>query len=152
MAAELIKEAIARSGDSPYVFPSPSGDGPIIAHAATRPLTRARSRSLGHILIAETRKVQARLSVEIEDNAFEATLRRIIDSSSVVEHIAVLDGLLGEAGDAYQITNAEVQDIDGDGELLFAWEQRAKQLFRAVLGEGEAVGHVHHANGHTRLP
>ncbi len=109
-------------------------------------------REAWNIVIAETRKAQRRLSIEIEDEGFEKTLRRIIEDGSPIEHVAILDGLLGEAGDAYQITSAEVADIDGPGELLAAWLVRAKTLFRAVLKEGPAVGHVHAANGHTRLP
>ncbi len=38
LAMSLIGDAIARFGDSPYVFPLPSGTGPITAHAATRAL------------------------------------------------------------------------------------------------------------------
>jgi hypothetical protein len=111
----------------------------------------ALEREAWGIIIAETRKVQAALSIEIEDNGFETTIRRIIEDGTTLEHVAVLDGLLGEAGDAYQITAAEVQDIDGDGALIAAWEARAKTFLRAVLKEGPTAGHVHHANGHTRL-
>ncbi len=66
----------------------------------------------------------------------------------------MLDGLLGEAGDSHQISARELQDVNADGtpgELLTAWEQRAKQLFRAALKEGEPAGNVQHANGHSVL-
>ena len=98
------------------------------------------------------RKFQTELSIEIEDEGVEAVVRRIIDSGSPIEHVALLDGLFGPAGDAYQITAAEIADIDGDGTLIAAFEARAKTFLRAVLGEGETAGHVHHANGHTRAP
>ena len=42
LSVQLLEDAIAASGDSPYVFPSPTGDGPITAHAATRAISRAR--------------------------------------------------------------------------------------------------------------
>jgi hypothetical protein len=116
-----------------------------------RPDARAAAleREAWGIIAAEARKIQAKLSVEIEDEGFNAVVRRIIDSGSPMEHVAMLDGgILGPAGDGYQITAAEVQDIDGPGELLAAFTLRAKQLLRAAIGE--TVGHLHHANGHTR--
>jgi hypothetical protein len=113
----------------------------------------AQHREAWRVLTAEARKTQAALSIEIEDEGIEAVVRRIIDSGSPIEHIALLDGgLFGPAGDAYQITAEVIQDVDGDGTLITAWEQRAKTFLRAVLGEGETAGHVHCANGHAALP
>ena len=112
----------------------------------------AQHREAWRVLTASVRKLQTELSIEIEDEGVEAVVRRIIDSGSPIEHVALLDGLFGPAGDAYQITADVIQDIDGDGTLIAAWEQRAKTFLRAVLGEGETAGHVHHANGHTALP
>jgi len=43
LALELIAEARALAVESEWIFPSPSGDGPIDAHAPTRALGRARS-------------------------------------------------------------------------------------------------------------
>lgn len=116
------------------------------AHAA------AREWEAWRILATEARKLQGKLSIEIEDDGFETVVRRIIESGTVMEHIALLDGgLFGPAGDAYQVTNEVIQDIDGDGALIAAWEARAKTFLRAVLKEGPTVGHVHHANGHTAI-
>ena len=42
LALKLIDEAIELTGGSPWLFPSPNGDGPIDAHAPTRALARAR--------------------------------------------------------------------------------------------------------------
>ncbi len=113
----------------------------------------ALEREAWNIIIAEVRKVQAKLSVDIEDEGFEPVMRRIIEDGAPIEIVAVLDGLFGPAGDAFQITSAEVADIDGPGELLAAWDQRARQFLRAAaLKEGPTVGHVHHANGNARLP
>ena len=42
LALALIAEAKALAGDSPWLFPSPKGDGPVDPHAATRALVRAR--------------------------------------------------------------------------------------------------------------
>lgn len=117
--------------------------------------TAALEREAWRVLATEARKIQVALSIEIEDDGFESVVRRIINSGSTMEMIALLDGLLGPAGETYQITAEVIQDIapaGTAGELFAAWEQRAKQLFRAVLGEGETVGHVHAANGHAALP
>ena len=69
--------------------------------------TAALEREARRVLTAEVRKLQAELSIEIEDEGFDAVVRRIIDSGDPTEHVAILDGLLGPAGDAYQITAAE---------------------------------------------
>ncbi len=42
LALELIAAARTLAGDSAWLFPNPSGDGPIDAHAPTRALSRAR--------------------------------------------------------------------------------------------------------------
>jgi integrase len=42
LALRLIEEAQKLAFDSPWLFPSPSGDGPIDPHAATKALDRAR--------------------------------------------------------------------------------------------------------------
>lgn len=42
LALELIAEARALAGNSPWLFPSPSGDGPIDPHAPTRAVHRGR--------------------------------------------------------------------------------------------------------------
>ncbi|MFV0298528.1 MAG: site-specific integrase [Hyphomicrobiaceae bacterium] len=42
IAVDLIREAKSLSGESEYVFPSPKGDQPIGAMAATRAMVRAR--------------------------------------------------------------------------------------------------------------
>ena len=42
VAVAVLTEAVARSGDSAHVFPSPGRDVPITAHAATRAICRAR--------------------------------------------------------------------------------------------------------------
>ncbi len=112
----------------------------------------ALEREAWNLIIAETRKAQARLSVEIEDEGLEPVMRRVVDSGSPIELVACLDGLF-DGSDAFQITSAEVADIDGPGELLAAWDQRARQFLRAAaLKEGPMVGHIHHANGNARLP
>jgi len=40
LTVKLIIEALARSGDSAYLFPPAMGNAPITAHAATRAISR----------------------------------------------------------------------------------------------------------------
>ena len=49
LAVSLIKDAIRDAGDSPHVFPSPTGNGAITAHAATRALGNAGEFSVSRL-------------------------------------------------------------------------------------------------------
>ena len=73
-----------------------------ISRLVFKPDARAAAleREAWQVLVAEVRKVQRKLSVEIEDEGFEPVMRRIIEDGSPIEHVAILDGLLGPAGDA----------------------------------------------------
>jgi integrase len=44
LALRLISEARVLAGDSMWLFPNPSNDGPVHSHAATRAVERARSK------------------------------------------------------------------------------------------------------------
>ena len=60
LAVTLIREAIARSGNSPYVFPSAKADAPITAHAATRAIGRTRPQlGLEHFRVHDLRRTVA---------------------------------------------------------------------------------------------
>ena len=48
--------------------------------------TAALEREAWRVLATEARKVQAALSIEIEDEGFEAVVRRIIEIGSPIEH------------------------------------------------------------------
>ncbi len=85
LAMSLIGEAIARSGDSQYVFPSPSGTGPITAHAATRALNRARrSWGLDHFRVHDLRRTVATGMASLGTNPHTISL--------VLDHISVTKG------------------------------------------------------------
>jgi hypothetical protein len=111
----------------------------------------SRSSEAWAPIITAARKIQLELRAEVEDNGTEAAVGRIIDRGAPIEIVAMLDAL-GPVANGYQVTADVIQDVDGDGTLIAAWEQRAKTFLCAVLGEGETAGHVHHANGHAALP
>ena len=111
----------------------------------------AQHREAWAPIITAARKAQLELHREVEDNGLEAVVSRIIESGDPIEIVALLDAL-GPVANGYQVTSEVIADVDGSGELIAAWRARAEQFLRAVLGEGETAGHVHHANGHTALP
>ena len=60
LALELIAEARELAGDSPYLFPSPLGRGPIDAHAPTKALERARPTiGIPHFRVHDLRRTAA---------------------------------------------------------------------------------------------
>src|SRR5690349_20528550 len=80
----LVTEAIARSGVSPYVFPSPSGTGPITAHAATRALSRAREGlGLRHFRVHDLRRTVATGMASLGINPH--TISLVLDHTSVTK-------------------------------------------------------------------
>ncbi len=44
LAVRLIRQAMLLAGESDWVFPNPTNDGPIDPHAPTRAMSRARER------------------------------------------------------------------------------------------------------------
>ena len=100
------------------------------------------------VLTKAARKTQLELHAEVEENGLEAVIRRLIDSGDPIEFVALLDALGGSA-DNYQITSEVIADIDGSGEFIEAWEQRARQFLASLLN-GEPA--LHHANGNAALP
>ena len=82
--ALCIGDAIARSGDSPYVFPPPSGTRPITAHAATRALGRARgSLGLEHFRVHDLRRTVATGMASLGINPH--TISLVLDRISVTK-------------------------------------------------------------------
>jgi integrase len=85
LAVSLINEAIARSGDSAYVFPSANGDKPITAHAATRAIRRARpSLGLDHFRVHDLRRTVATGMAALGINPHTISL--------VLDHISATKG------------------------------------------------------------
>jgi integrase len=60
LALKLIAEASELAGESPWLFPSPNGNGPIDAHAPTRALARTRETiGLDNFRIHDLRRTAA---------------------------------------------------------------------------------------------
>ena len=82
LAKALIKEALSRSGDSSYVFPSPTGNGPISAHAATRAMGRSRSMlGIENIRAHDLRRTAATSMASLGINPH--TISLVLDHTSV---------------------------------------------------------------------
>ena len=77
---------------------------------------------------------------EIEANGLASVVRRLVEDGDPIELVAMLAAL---RADAFQISAAEIVDIDGPGDRLAAWEQRARQFLCSVIGEGDEP-HIHH--------
>jgi len=87
LATVLIGDALARSGQSVYVFPSPSGAGPISAHAATRALARARpSLEVDHFRVHDLRRTVATGMAALGINPHTISL--------VLDHVSVTKGTI----------------------------------------------------------
>jgi integrase len=69
LASKVIAEASELAGESPWLFPSPNGVGPIDAHAPTRALARARDAiGLDYFRIHDLRRTAATRMAELGVN------------------------------------------------------------------------------------
>ncbi len=84
LAAALIRDAIDHSGDSPHVFPSPTGTGAITAHAATRAISRARpGLGIDHFRVHDLRRTAATGMAALGINPH--TISHVLDHTSVTK-------------------------------------------------------------------
>jgi len=84
LAAALIRDAIANSGNSPYVFPSPTGTGAVTAHAATRAISRARpGLGIDHFRVHDLRRTAATGMAALGINPH--TISHVLDHTSVTK-------------------------------------------------------------------
>lgn len=76
LAVALIREAMAVAGEgSTYIFPNPSREGPISAHAATRAMSRARKHfAVADFRIHDLRRTVATGLARLGFNAFDIGL------------------------------------------------------------------------------
>lgn len=112
LAVALISDAIASSGNSAYVFPSPSGDKPITAHAATRAMSRARpTLGLSHFRVHDLRRTVATGMASLGVNPHTISL--------VLDHISATKGT---------VTGAVYVKYSFDREKRQALEQWAMYL------------------------
>ena len=87
LAVTLIGDAIARSGNSPCVFPSAVGDRAITAHAATRAMGRARPElGLAHFRVHDLRRTVATGMASLGVNPHTISL--------VLDHISASKGTI----------------------------------------------------------
>ena len=85
LAVALISDAIASSITSQYIFPSPSGDNAITAHAATRAIGRARPElGLAHFRVHDLRRTVATGMASLGVNPHTISL--------VLDHISATKG------------------------------------------------------------
>lgn len=121
LALELIAEARALAVESEWIFPSPSGDGPIDAHAPTRALGRARS-SIGieNFRVHDLRRTAATRMAEMGVSPYTISL--------VLNHVSARRGTV--------TTKAYVQySYDREKrEALEAWAQRLTEIVSGVDG------------------
>jgi integrase len=87
LALKLIGEASELSGQNPWLFPSPSGDGPIDAHAPTRALARAREAiGLNDFRIHDLRRTAATRMAELGINPHTISM--------ILNHVSARQGTI----------------------------------------------------------
>ena len=121
LALELIAEARALAVESEWIFPSPSGDGPIDAHAPTRALGRARgSIGIKNFRVHDLRRTAATRMAEMGVSPYTISL--------VLNHVSARRGTV--------TTKAYVQySYDREKrEALEAWAQRLTEIVSGLDG------------------
>jgi integrase len=84
LAVKLIRDAVARSGSSPHVFPSPRGTSAISDHAATRAISRARpGLGIDHFRVQDLRRTAATGMASLGINPH--TISHVLDHISVTK-------------------------------------------------------------------
>ncbi len=100
---------------TPYVFPSPSGDGPITAHAATRALARARETfGLEHFRVHDLRRTVATGMASLGISPHTISL--------VLDHVSVTKGTV--TGAVYVKYSFDPEKR----EALNAWAERLDRI------------------------
>jgi integrase len=90
LAVPLIREGIAASGESRYVFPSPRGDDPITPHAATRAMSRWRPKlGMADFRVHDLRRTCATGMARLGVPRFHISL--------VLDHVSVTHGTINGA-------------------------------------------------------
>ena len=87
LALKLIGDASELSGENPWLFPSPSGDGPIDAHTPTRALARAREAiCLDDFRIHDLRRIAATRMAELGTNPHTISM--------ILNHVSARQGTI----------------------------------------------------------
>jgi integrase len=125
LAARLIRRAIALSGESDFVFPSPVGDDAITPHAATRAMSRWRKTlKIGDFRVHDLRRTCATGMARLGVPRFHVSL--------VLDHVSVTHGT---------ITGAVYDKYTYDAEkraALEIWSTHLVKLLRISLKDDPA--------------
>ena len=117
LALKLIDEAIELAGESPWLFPSPNGDGPD-AHAPTRALARARDAiGLEDFRIHDLRRTAATRMAELGISPHTISM--------ILNHVSARQG---------NLTNKVYVQYSYDhekGEALRAWATKIETIISA---------------------
>jgi len=115
LALKLIAEASELAGESPWLFPSPNGDGPIDPHAPTRALARARDAiGLDNFRIHDLRRTAATRMAELGISPHTISM--------ILNHVSARQGT---------ITNKVYVQYSYDREkreALVAWSTRLEEI------------------------
>jgi integrase len=123
LALHLVEEAQKLAVDSPWLFPSPSGDGPIDPHAATKALDRARPAiGISDFRVHDLRRTAA---TRMEEMGVQPHV-----ISHILNHVSV-----SKASITKKVYSRYTYDQE-KREALNAW---ATRLERIVAGDVKAI-------------
>jgi integrase len=115
LALKLIAEASELAGESPWLFPSPNGDGPIDAHAPTRALARARDAiGLEDFRIHDLRRTAATRMAELGISPHTISM--------ILNHVSARQGTLTSKVYVQYSYDHEKR------EALMAWSARLEEI------------------------
>jgi integrase len=120
LALQLIGEARDLGGSSPWLFPSPNGEGGIDPHASTKALGRARAAiGLDDFRVHDLRRTAATHMAEMGINPHTISL--------VLNHISIRRGTItGKVYNQYSYDREK-------REALNTWGARLERLSKAVI-------------------
>ncbi|MFM9848919.1 MAG: tyrosine-type recombinase/integrase [Hyphomicrobiaceae bacterium] len=115
VAVRIIAEARSLAGESAWLFPSPRGDGPMEAHAATKATDRARPAiGIADIRVHDMRRTAATRMAELGISPHTVSL--------VLNHVSVRRGTItGKVYDRYSYDREK-------REALGAWGARLERI------------------------
>ena len=124
LALRLIGDARVLAGESMWLFPNPSKDGPVHPHAATRAIERARSRiGLGDFRVHDLRRTAA---TRIEEHG---TPPHVI--SHILNHVSVSKSTITKKVYSRYTYEREKR------EALDAWGARIWEIVSAKRADSE---------------
>jgi integrase len=135
LAVKLIGEARKLAGTTPWLFPNPSGQGPIDAHAPTRALARARKAiGLEDFRIHDLRRTAATQMAELGINPHTISL--------ILNHVSARQG---------SITSKVYVQYTYDREKREALEAWAARLNEIIAADESAMSTNDLIQAHDRI-